>query len=99
MATITIRNRDNLQLPANPAISLLQLLGQNGIAVPTKCGGHARCGQCRITFHSGMERAAPMTVFEQHFRLKHEIPDNVRLACQTHVAGDAVISIGQKAGD
>jgi ferredoxin len=94
MATLTIRNRDNLQLAVNPAISLLTLFGQNGVDIPNRCGGHARCGFCRITFLSGEKHAAPMNDFERAFRTTHALPPGVRLACQTHLGGDATILIG-----
>lgn len=94
MAEITIKNRDNMTVPVNPAISLLQLLGRNGIGIPTRCGGRARCGYCKITIHEGLEKASAMTVFEKKFRETHPLPDYVRLACQTHMAGPCTISIG-----
>lgn len=96
MGTIIIRNRDNLTLETNPALSLLQLLGRNGIAIPTKCGGRARCGWCKVTFHAGLEHSSPPGIFELHYKEKHPLPEGVRLACQTYVAGDCEISIGQK---
>lgn len=95
MATLTIRNRDNLQLAVNPAISLLQLLGRHGVDVPTRCGGRARCGYCKITVLSGLEKFAPMNRFELHYRQQNPLPDKVRLACQSYLVGDAEIMIGK----
>jgi len=95
MAKIIIRNRNNTTIPANPAISLLQLLGRNNIRLPIKCGGRARCGYCRFTMHEGLKKASAPTIFEQKFKENHPLPDNVRLACQTYIAGDCIISLGE----
>ena len=95
MGNIKIINRNEIILQTNPAISLLQLLGRNGIRIPTKCGGRARCGYCKFTIHEGLESMSPLTIFEQKFRETNPLPDNVRLACQTYIAGDCTISLGQ----
>lgn len=95
MANLIIRNRNNIELPVNPALTLLQLLQRSGVDIPTRCGGHARCGRCRVTFLSGMEKSSPRSEAEQIFCSEHNLPDNVRLACQTVVGGAAEIMIGQ----
>ena len=99
MAEIIIRNRNNAVVTANPALSMLQLLGQNGFPLPVKCGGRARCGYCKISIHKGLEKASPMNIFEKKFRETHPLPDHVRLACQTYISGSCTISIGQTTED
>ncbi len=94
MSMITIENRGGREIEGNSAISLLQLLHQAGIEIPTGCGGHARCGLCRITFINGLEKCSPPNRHEELYRKEHALPDNVRLACQTYLAGNAVIRIG-----
>ena len=94
MANLTIRNRAGVSIPVDPAVSLLTLLVRAGIDIPNRCGGHARCGFCRVTFVSGQERASPPTPAEEAFRRGRPLPPATRLACQTRLAGDAVIDIG-----
>lgn len=99
MGILTIRNRDGIRIPTDASVSLLTLLVRAGIAIPNRCGGHARCGFCRITFISGQERASAPSAAEEIFRRETELPPATRLACQTRLAGDAEIVIGQISGD
>jgi len=95
MAVLHIENRDNLQLPVDASVSVLTLLVRSGVPIPNRCGGHARCGLCRITFVAGLAHASPRTPHEEHFARTAGLPPEVRLACQTRLAGNAVIRIGQ----
>jgi len=95
MSELIIKNRDNLKITTNPATKLLLIFGQQGIDIPNRCGGHARCGFCRITVLSGVENFSPRSPHEEHFAKEHNLPDNVRLACQSYVRGPAEINIGQ----
>ena len=97
MSNLTIRNRAGVSIQVDPAVSLLTLLVRAGIDIPNRCGGHARCGFCRVTFISGQERASPPTPAEVIFRRDHPLSPAIRLACQTRLAGDAVIDIGETA--
>ena len=95
MAKLTIKNRDNIEIETNPATSLLLTLGQYGIKIPNRCGGHARCGFCKITIISGHDNFSKRTPHEEHFAKEHNLSEEVRLACQTYVKGPAEIYIGQ----
>jgi ferredoxin len=95
MATLRIENMNNRELTVNATVSILNLLLQNEIAIPNRCGGHARCGFCRITFIEGLSQSSPRTAHETRFAREAGLPPTVRLACQTYLAGDATIRIGQ----
>ena len=49
------------------------------------------CGTCLTTVESGMENLSEKSPYEIATLAGHKVPDNVRLACQTLVLGDAVI--------
>ena len=95
MAQLRISNR-NIELTVNPALSILQQLQQAGVLIPTGCGGHAHCGMCRVTFLDGIAKANTPNRNETLFREQHGLPENVRLACQTYLLGEALIFIGEK---
>lgn len=66
-----------------------------GIARKLNCGGHGRCGTCRVYLKQGDENAGPRTFIERlrtalaPFAIGHE--DEVRLSCQTTVEGDMTV--------
>lgn len=49
------------------------------------------CGTCLTTVESGMEHLSEKSPYEIATLAGHNVPANVRLACQTLVLGDAVI--------
>ena len=94
MGTIRITgNKIDHTLPANPAVSLLNTLLAEGIVLPHHCGGRAMCGQCRIRIVSGERKLSPVRPRERERLDALGLPPDYRLACQTHAAGDIVISI------
>ena len=90
--TLTIK-QTGIQLPLNPAISILNLLQQNSIYIRHDCGGRMQCGTCRIKIYSGSEFIRKPSEQELN-RLKAvgAGPDE-RLACQSYAYRDCVIDI------
>lgn len=70
--------------------SIMSTLTQNGIYLPSACGGKGSCGQCRLQVIEGggeiLDSERP------HFSRK-EIKNNWRLGCQCKVKGDLKIKI------
>jgi Na+-transporting NADH:ubiquinone oxidoreductase subunit F len=60
---------------------LFALMGA-GILLPSACGGHASCGQCRVRVTDG---APPPTVEEQRFISPEDTARGIRLACQVPI--------------
>lgn len=49
MSTLTVyKNHKRAVISVTPGKSLLELLRGNGYAVNAPCGGHGRCGKCRV---------------------------------------------------
>ena len=92
MANITIEN-DGVSVESSAAISILNALMRNGIAIDHRCGGRAQCGTCRIRIVSGKESLSPIRDREKAKLAK--FPDNrdLRLACQTYAYDDVTIEI------
>ncbi|MEG4286452.1 adenylate/guanylate cyclase domain-containing protein [Microcoleus sp. A006_D1] len=55
------------------------------------CGGSARCSTCRVLIVEGLEFCSPRTSPEEDLAKKLHLEPEIRLACQTQVAGGKVI--------
>ncbi|MEN8186583.1 MAG: NADH:ubiquinone reductase (Na(+)-transporting) subunit F [Bacteroidota bacterium] len=73
--------------------SLLGTLGNEGIFLPSACGGGGTCIQCECHVQSGGGEALPTET--PHFTRK-ELAGGVRLACQVKVKDDMEISIPEE---
>jgi adenylate cyclase len=54
------------------------------------CGGNARCSTCRVLVLEGADSLTPPNAKEIFLNKQMHFPPNVRLACQTRVAGATV---------
>jgi adenylate cyclase len=64
---------------------------RNDIPVAHVCGGNGRCSTCRILVIEGHENCSPRTGKEQEISDFMSFGQEVRLACQTTVAGDVKV--------
>ncbi|TWX70377.1 NADH:ubiquinone reductase (Na(+)-transporting) subunit F [Colwellia sp. C1TZA3] len=64
---------------------LLGALADQGIFIPSACGGGGTCGQCRVEIHSGGGDLLPT---ESGHINKREAKEGCRLACQVAVKQD-----------
>ncbi|MBE9184799.1 adenylate/guanylate cyclase domain-containing protein [Microcoleus sp. LEGE 07076] len=55
------------------------------------CGGSARCSTCRVLIVEGLEFCSPRTWPEEELAKKLRLEPEIRLACQTQIAGGKVI--------
>ncbi|TMM46020.1 NADH:ubiquinone reductase (Na(+)-transporting) subunit F [Colwellia ponticola] len=69
---------------------LLGALADQGIFIPSACGGGGTCGQCRVEVHSGGGDILPTE--EGHIN-KREARSGCRLACQVAVKQDMEIEV------
>ena len=85
---IIINEDKTLSVPQGA--SIMSTLTQNGIYLPSACGGKGSCGQCKLQVIEGggeiLDSERP------HFSRK-EIKNNWRLGCQCKVKGDLKIKI------
>jgi ferredoxin, 2Fe-2S len=71
--------------------NLMKVLLENGLPVASSCHGQGVCTKCRIRIVAGRENLSPENEFEKSLRARLNIPDDMRLSCQTAVNGDIVI--------
>ena len=89
--TITINNDQKLEVEGGA--TLLNVLSNNGVFLPSACGGGGTCVQCVCQVHEGGGAILPTE--EPHFSRK-EISNNYRLGCQVKVKEDMSIEIPEE---
>ena len=70
--------------------SLLSTLAQEGIFLPSACGGKGSCGQCKVQVPVG---GGDILDSEKGQFTRKQIKDNWRLGCQCKVKGDLKIQV------
>ena len=70
--------------------SLMTTLNENGIFLPSACGGKASCGQCKVQV---LEGGGEILDSERPHFTRKEIKDHWRLGCQCKVKGDLKIKV------
>ena len=86
--TITINGDKKLNVAQGE--SLMATLNENGIYLPSACGGKASCGQCKVQV---LEGGGEILDSERPHFTRKQIKDHWRLGCQTKVKGDFKIKI------
>jgi len=89
---ININNGERI-LEVDGGGTLLSTLGNQGIFLPSACGGGGTCVQCVCQVHDGGGAILPTE--EPHFTRK-EIATNYRLGCQVKVKEDMNIEIEEE---
>ena len=88
--TISINGDPSKAVVTAAGGKLLGALADQGIFIPSACGGGGTCGQCRVDVHSGGGDILPTE--EGHIN-KREAKTGCRLACQVAVKQDMVIEV------
>lgn len=88
--TISINGDPEKAVTTAAGGKLLGALADQGIFIPSACGGGGTCGQCRVEVHSGGGDILPTE--EGHIN-KLEAKAGCRLACQVAVKQDMEIEV------
>ena len=72
--------------------SLMTTLNENGIFLPSACGGKASCGQCKVQV---LEGGGEILDSEKPHFTRKQIKDHWRLGCQCKVKGDLKIHVDE----
>ncbi len=81
---------DQVSLKTRPGETILEASLATGIKHAHACGGHAFCSTCRVFIEQGKENLNPRNEAEQKLADRLNLPDEVRLACQTTPTRGAV---------
>ncbi|MFV1970563.1 MAG: adenylate/guanylate cyclase domain-containing protein [Acidimicrobiia bacterium] len=82
---------DEVEVPFDPEANLLTTLLDVSIPIDHLCGGRARCSTCRVFVVQGLSNLAERTAEEFAMATKLDLPDEVRLACQTTLTGSVSV--------
>jgi Na+-transporting NADH:ubiquinone oxidoreductase subunit F len=88
--TITVNEDPDKALRVPAGGTLLNKLADNGIFIPSACGGKGACGVCEVIVKSGGGDLLPT---ETGYISRGEAKRGCRLACQVKVKGDMEIEI------
>lgn len=97
-ALLLARGAAHLTINGGPAIdakmgdTLLDVLDQAGIYLPTSCGGKGTCGLCRVKLAGG-DGTDPMLPVERVTLSESQVTQGYRLACQYVVGRDLDVSV------
>ena len=85
---ITVNGKREIEIEGGA--SLLAILTDEKIFIPSACGGRSTCGLCKLKVSEG---GGPVLPTEQPFLTKQETETGVRLSCQVKVRNDLAIEI------
>lgn len=85
---ITINNDKELDVKGGKP--LLGTMMEEGIFIPSACGGRGSCGLCKVKVTEGAGQYLPT---ELPWMTEEEIADQIRLSCQLKVKNDMSIEI------
>ncbi len=89
--TITINEEEDR--PVEGGRSLLASLMEEGIFIPSACGGRGSCGLCKVKVSEG---GGPLLPTEAPHLTREEIEGGVRLSCQLKVRNDMRIALPEE---
>ena len=68
--------------------TLLTASLRNNVPHLSACGGVGKCSTCRVEIIDGLENCSKRSLLEEKLAEKLKFPDQIRLACQTKIAGN-----------
>ncbi len=90
---VIINEDEDRSIIAPTGSTLLSALSENGIFIPSACGGGGACGMCKCRVVEGSRGILPT---EKAHLSRKEKKENVRLACQLKVKEDLKIRIPEE---
>ncbi|MBI3892550.1 MAG: (2Fe-2S)-binding protein [Candidatus Wallbacteria bacterium] len=81
-------------VPARIGKTLLDTARVEGVKLPHACGGHSRCGTCRVRVLQGAENLCEIDVVERRTLKQYAILlPGFRLGCRARVLGDCTVHV------
>jgi Na+-transporting NADH:ubiquinone oxidoreductase subunit F len=90
---VAIIINDDKKIEVSQGGTLLSTLSENGIFIPSGCGGKGACGTCKIQVLEGGGEILPNEV---GFFTRKQILDHWRLGCQVKVRSDLKIKVPEE---
>jgi len=90
---VAILINDDKKIEVSQGGTLLSTLSENGIFIPSGCGGKGACGTCKVQVLEGGGEILPNEV---GFFTRKQILDHWRLGCQVKVRSDLKIKVPEE---
>jgi ferredoxin, 2Fe-2S len=94
MFKITFSGKVAGEVELEQELNLLGAATKGDLALPHRCGGHARCGTCLLTVESGREQLSPVGAAEARILKVLKAGETQRLGCQAWARGDVACRVG-----
>ena len=89
---VNITINDDTVISVEQVNSIMSTLTENGVFLPSACGGKASCGQCKCRI---LEGGGEILDSERPHFSRKEIKEGWRLGCQAKVKGDLSLKIDE----
>ena len=87
---VVITVNGDKKLTVEQGNNVMATLNENGIFLPSACGGKASCGQCKLQV---LEGGGEILDSERSHFSRKEVKDHWRLGCQCKVKGDLKVKV------
>ena len=87
---VVITVNDDKELTVEQGNNVMATLNENGIFLPSACGGKASCGQCKLQV---LEGGGEILDSERTHFSRKEVKEHWRLGCQCKVKGDLKVKV------
>ena len=93
MFKVVFKGKQIGEISLDREASVLAAAARGEVALNHRCGGHARCGTCRMTVEEGAEHLSPAGPTETRILGILKAAPGERLGCQAWAAGDVVLRV------
>ena len=90
---VTVSINSERKIVTSAGSSLLNVMAEDKVFLPSACGGQGNCGMCKCQVEEGGGEILPTEV---GFFNRKQIKENYRLACQVKVKNDMEVKIPQE---
>lgn len=94
MFTIRFEAKHPGSTEAEQELTLLAASHRAEVPLTHRCGGHARCGSCRVQIVEGAEHLSEVGTAERRVLGILKAAPEERLACQCWAKGDVKVQVG-----
>jgi len=93
MFKIIFRGKTTTEAELEQESTLLSAAAKSGAGLNHRCGGHARCGTCKITVEEGAEHLSETGAAESRILKILKAAPEQRLACQAWAKGEVCCKV------
>lgn len=93
MFKITFHGKATAEVEMEQESTLLSAANKGGTGLNHRCGGHARCGTCKLTVVEGAEQLSAPGAAEARILKILKAEPNQRLACQAWARGEVCCKV------